>query len=59
MMKSQGITRTSGGFALVITLLLMILLTIIAVGLLTLGGITLRASAGGFPGASPVCVRKA
>lgn len=33
------------GFALVVTLSLMILLTVIAVGLLTLSGISLRSSA--------------
>ena len=37
--------RTSAGFSLVVTLTLMILLTVIAVGLLTLSAITLRTSA--------------
>ena len=44
-MKNWSITQHAKGFALVITLMLMILLTVIAVGLLTLSGITLRASA--------------
>jgi len=38
---------TSGGFALIVTLSLMILLTVIAVGLLTLGSVSLRGSAQG------------
>lgn len=40
-------TRTDRGFALVITLSLMVLLTIIAIGLLTLGTISLRSSGAG------------
>ena len=39
--------RHEQGFALVVTLSLMILLTLIAVGLLTLSSITLRSSAQG------------
>ena len=43
-MKSSKHDPQSGGFALVVTLALMILLTIIAVGLLSLSAISLRAS---------------
>jgi hypothetical protein len=46
-MKSRPESRHSKGFALVITLSLMILLTVIAVGLLTLSAISLRASSQG------------
>jgi hypothetical protein len=47
MMKPQLHCPQSRGFALVVTLSLMILLTIIAVGLLTLSSISLRASSQG------------
>lgn len=43
-MPAIGRTRLKRGFALVVTLSLMILLTVIAVGLLSLGSISLRAS---------------
>ncbi|MES2924795.1 MAG: hypothetical protein V4819_24790 [Verrucomicrobiota bacterium] len=43
-MKSKLKKNSSGGFALVVTLSLMILLTVIAVGLLTLSSISLRSS---------------
>ena len=46
-MKAQIHSSRSGGFALVVTLSLMILLTVIAVGLLTLSSISLRASSQG------------
>ena len=46
-MKTQPESVRSKGFALVITLSLMILLTLIAVGLLTLSAISLRASSQG------------
>jgi hypothetical protein len=46
-MKPQLHCPRSRGFALVVTLSLMILLTIIAVGLLTLSSISLRASSQG------------
>ncbi len=46
-MKSKPKNANNGGFALVVTLSLMILLTIIAVGLLTLSSISLRASSQG------------
>lgn len=47
IMKPQLHSPQSRGFALVVTLSLMILLTIIAVGLLTLSSISLRASSQG------------
>jgi hypothetical protein len=43
-MKTISIPRRSRGFALVVTLSLMILLTVIAVGLLSLSSVSLRAS---------------
>lgn len=43
-MKKNPQNRREAGFALVVTLILMILLTIIAVGLLTLSSISLRSS---------------
>ena len=43
----QNVQTSRNGFALVVTLLLMILLTVIAVGLLTLSSISLRASSQG------------
>jgi hypothetical protein len=46
-MKIQIYPTRSGGFALVVTLSLMILLTVIAVGLLSLSSISLRASSQG------------
>ena len=46
-MKSRPESLRSKGFALVITLSLMILLTVVAVGLLTLASISLRASTQG------------
>ncbi len=46
-MKIQSFCPRSNGFALVVTLSLMILLTIIAVGLLTLSSISLRSSGQG------------
>lgn len=39
--------KSSGGFSLIVTLVLMVLLTVIAVGLLTLSSISLRSSARG------------
>jgi|GEM_PF-484674 len=44
---SSGHRRHQGGFALIVTLSLMILLTVIAVGLLSLSSITLRSAAQG------------
>ena len=46
-MKIRSVTQHAKGFALVITLMLMILLTVIAVGLLTLSSITLRTTSQG------------
>ena len=46
-MKTQPDSRRSSGFALVITLSLMILLTVVAVGLLSLSAISLRSTAQG------------
>ncbi len=46
-MKIQKKIRKRNGFALVVTLMLMILLTIIAVGLLTLSSVSLRSSSQG------------
>jgi hypothetical protein len=46
-MKSQTQTPETPGFALVVTLSLMILLTIIAVGLLTLSSVSLRSASQG------------
>src|ERR1035437_10093563 len=46
-MKTHSKVVAQRGFALVITLSLMILLTILAVGLLTLSSVSLRASAQG------------
>ncbi len=43
-MKFKPKTNAAGGFALIVTLSLMILLTVIAVGLLTLSSISLRSS---------------
>lgn len=47
MKKAASIIKPTRGFALVVTLSLMILLTIIAVGLLTLSSISLRSSTQG------------
>ena len=49
--KTTRAVHAQNGFALVVTLSLMILLTIIAVGLLTLSGISLRSSTQGQAGA--------
>ncbi len=46
-MNAQKIKTQPRGFALIVTLSLMILLTVIAVGLLTLSSISLRASGQG------------
>ena len=46
-MKSNPVFSASKGFALVITLSLMVLLTVIAVGLLSLSSISLRSSSQG------------
>jgi Tfp pilus assembly protein PilX len=46
-MKKSLISHNNGGFALVVTLSLMILLTIIAVGLLSLSSIALRSASKG------------
>jgi hypothetical protein len=47
MMKSKPRSVHAGGFALVVTLSLMILLTVVSVGLLTLSSVSLRASGQG------------
>jgi hypothetical protein len=46
-MKTQIHSSRSGGFALVVTLLMMVLLTIVALGLLTLSTISLRSAGQG------------
>lgn len=46
-MKIQSEGRRNGGFALIITLSLMVLLTLIVVGLLSLSSVSLRGSANG------------
>ena len=50
-MKKTQKRKAESGFALIVTLCLMILLTVIAVGLLSLASITIRSSGQGSAGA--------
>ena len=44
-MKKRYLPKKDGGFVLIITILLLSMLTVLAVGMLTLGAITLRGGA--------------